>query len=54
MGAGCLGLFFRLAAEAVAIRMGQEVVKWLTGGRLQNLLATILAAVSARMKDFGR
>jgi len=40
--------------EAVAIRMGQEIVTWLTGGRLQNLLATILAAVSNRVKGFGR
>ena len=45
---GCLGLFFRLVAEAVAVRIGQEIVKWLTGGHLQSLLGTILAKVGIR------
>jgi hypothetical protein len=45
-----LSLFMRLVAEAIAVRIGQEIVKWLTGGHLQNLLAAILAKIGLRAK----
>lgn len=48
--AGCLSLFMRLVAEAIAVRVAQEIVKWLTGGHLQNLLATFLAKVGLRAR----
>jgi len=46
---GCLGLFFRIVAEALAVRIAQEIVKRLTGDRLRRLLAAILALFGIRI-----
>ena len=46
---GCLGIFFRLLAEALAVRVAQEIVKRLTGGFLRKLLAALLALIGIRI-----
>ena len=46
---GCLGIFFQLLAEALAVRVAQEIVKSLTGGFLRKLLAAILAVFGIRI-----
>jgi hypothetical protein len=43
-------LFFRLLAEALAVRMAQGILKWLTSGPLRDLLAKILEKIGGRFK----
>src|SRR5689334_10359795 len=42
---GCTSWLVTLLVEALAVRIGQEVVKRLTGGPLRNLLAAWLARI---------
>jgi hypothetical protein len=48
---GCLGIFFRILAEAVAVRVAYRVVSWLTGDRLRQLVAAILAIFGIRISQ---
>jgi hypothetical protein len=46
---GCLGIFVRILAEALAVRVAQKLIVWLTGDRLRQLLAAILALFGIRI-----
>jgi hypothetical protein len=50
MISGCLGLFFRLVVESLAVRAAQGVIRWVSDGHLRNVLAAILALVGIRLK----